>query len=183
MLELVLAVLFFAVTLRYAGEGGARRFHALPDKRAQGVHESFASRTFDWLILLNIAVSAVNAGLAGYLGSWLGVAISLAALALSLAARAMRPVARSNVNAGFAERGLEPLTRRETSARRERRQKQFALIALVGYLSGRIANVIAEETGETWPQVLLLPATVLMFGGGLALLWSMAWRYGDEQPA
>lgn len=30
-------------------------------------------------ILLNIAVSAVNAGLAGYLGSWLGVAISLAA--------------------------------------------------------------------------------------------------------
>lgn len=72
--------------------------------------------------------------------------------------------------------------RRVTSARRERRQKQFALITLVGYLFGRILNVVADETAEVWPQVLLLPATVLMFAGGLALLWSMAWRYGDEQP-
>lgn len=183
MVELLLAVLFLAVTVRYAGESGVSRFKALHEKRARAVHESFASRTIDWLILLNIAASAVNAGLAGYLGSWLGITIHLAALALSLTVRAMRPAARSNVKAGFAERGMEPLVRRETSARRERRQKQFAAIALVGYLSGRVLNVTAEDTGDTWPQVLLLPATVLMFGGGLALLWSMAWRFGDERPA
>lgn len=183
MPELLIAVLFFAVTARYAGEKGGRRFRDLSQKRAEGVHDSFASRTFDWLILLNIAVSAVNAGLAVYLNSWVYLALSLAALALSLAARAIRPRARANVNAAFAEWGLEPLMRRETSARRERRQKQFGSIALIGYLCGRVLDVIAEQTNATWPEVLLLPVMVLTLGGGVALLWSMAWRFGDERPA
>jgi hypothetical protein len=183
MFELLIAALLFATTARYAGENGLQRFKDLPENKAKGVHESFASRTFDWLILLNLAVSLVNGGLALYLGSWVGVAISCAALVLTSVARAMRPAARANVNDGFAQRGLEPLMQRETSARGYRRQKQFATAALLGYLSVRVLNALADETGETWPQLLLVPALILAFGGGLALLWSVAWRFGDERPA
>lgn len=93
------------------------------------------------------------------------------------------PACSRHVNAAFAEWGLKPLVRRETSARRECRQKQFGSIALGGYLSGRVLDVLAGQTNAAWPQVLLLPAMVMTFGGGLALLWSMAWRFVDERPA
>ena len=183
MFELLIAMLFATVTFRYAGPSGARRFGALSEKRAQAVFDSFDSRALDWLIVLNIAVSGVNAALAAYLSSWVGVAVSLVALGLSIAARQLRPAARATVFEGFSRRELEPLRNRERSVRGERRQKQFAIIAVTGYLSNRVLNVVAEQTGATWAQVALAPATILMVVGVIALLWSMAWRFGDERRA
>ncbi|WP_426247596.1 hypothetical protein [Nocardioides sp. LHG3406-4] len=183
MLQLLVAVMLVAVNARYAGERGARRYDALPDDRARVEHESFVSRAFDWLILINVAVAAVEAGLSASRNAWVGAAISTGALVLSLLARALFRSARSNVGAGFAKRGTDPLHRRETSARGERRQKQFAATALGGYLTFRVLGVTADRTGETWLVAPAVLAIALAIGGALALVWSMAWRYGDERPA
>lgn len=183
MLVLLISALFFAMTVRFSGANGRDRFHQLSEKRAQGIHDHFASSAPEWLIVFNMAAAAVGAALSVHVGSWLGATVALVAVGLLMITRAARPKARGNVNQAFAERGLEPLVRRETSERRQRRQKQFGTLALVGYLLGQVAQVLGTETGERWPQVLALPATLLMFGGGLALLWSTAWRYGDEKPA
>lgn len=183
MLQLLLAVAFVGFNARYAGQGGARRYNALRDDRARLEHESFTTRTIDWLILFNVAACLVNAGLAGYAGAWLWVVIALGALMLSVAARVLGQSARANVNTGFGERQIEPLHQRETSIRRERRQKQFAIIAVAGYLTGRVLEAVAEQTGETWVAVPALLGWLIAAGGALALVWSMAWRFGDEQPA
>lgn len=182
MFELLIAVLFFTTTVRYAGENGSRRFAQLPEKRAQVVHEQFASSAIDWLIVFNMAVTATSAVLWVYLGSWRGAVVSLVALGLLVAARVIRPGARANVDGGFAERGLRPLLRRERSEQRERRQKQFGAVALTGYLLGQVAQAVAAKTEADWPLVLQAPATLLMLGGGLAFLWTTAWRFGDERP-
>ena len=182
MFELLIATFVFAGTARYAGPQGRSRFERISDKRARGIHDHFASRGVDWILVFFLAGAVVNAALSLYLGVWPGVALSLTAAALMAAARAMRPAARANVNAAFADRGLEPLTQRERSARRDRRQLQFGTVALAGYLAGQVLQAVHVKTGEGWPQVLALPATLMMLGGGLALLWSTAWRFGDEQP-
>jgi hypothetical protein len=182
MVQLFMAAVLAAGAARYAGESGARRYNALPDERARAEQEVFATRVFDWLLLFNIALSAVDAGLATYLGSWVEAAIALGTLTLSWAAWSLVRSARSNVNACFAERGLEPLHPRESSLRRKRRQTQFAVLAAGGYLSGRVLIVVSEQTGETWLAIPAAVAMVVAFTGVLALVWSMAWRFGDERP-
>lgn len=161
MVQLFMAAVLAAGAARYAGESGARRYNALPDERARLEQDAFSTRVFDWLLLFNIALSTVDAGLATYLGSWVGVGTSLAALTLSGVARSLVRSARSNVNSGFAERGLEPSHPRETSIRRVRHQKQFAILAGGGYLTSRVLAVVAEQAGEAW---LVTPAAVAMVG-------------------
>lgn len=183
MLQLFLSAALVAASARFAGKRGARRYNDLTDDHARGVHELFASRVLDWMILVIIAVAAVDAVLAGLFGSWIGVAMSLGAVALSLLARALRQAARPNVNAGFDERDIEPLQRRETSARRERRQKQFAIVTFSGFMTFRVLAVVGERTEETWLAAPAVLAGVIAGIGALALVWSMAWRFGDERPA
>ncbi len=71
---------------------------------------------------------------------------------------------------------------RERSLKRERRQKQFAVAALVGYLTYRIFEVVAEQTEQPSLTGIALVGMVLAAVGALGLVWSMAWRFGDEQP-
>lgn len=183
MLQLLAAAVFVAFSVRYAGRSGARRYGDLPDDRARQQHEVHSSRSFAWLILFGIAAATVDAVLAVFFGSWRDVTVSLGAAALWLLALVLDRSARSNVVAGFAERGLEPMQRREASARRGRRQKQLAAVALGGYLSFQVLAVVGEESDATWLGVPTALAMILAAGGALALVWSMAWRFGDERPA
>jgi hypothetical protein len=183
VLQVLMAVLLLVGSARFAGEVGARRYDALPDERARVEHESTTTRVFDWLIIANVAASAVNTALAAYVGSGLGVALSIGALLLSLGAWRLRQSARTNVNAGFAQRGLEPLHPRERSLRRERRQKQLAVIALTGYLAGRVLDVVAEQTDQPWLAAIAVLGMLAAGVAALGLVWSMAWSFGDERPA
>ncbi len=174
MMQLLVAALFVVLAARYAGKSGARRYNALPDDRARQQHEVFASRSFGWFILVGIAAATADAALAGFFGPRNGVTVAASALALWLLALVLDRSARANVNAGFAQRQIEPMPRLEASARRERRQKQFALVAIGGYLAGRVLSVAADETSQTWLAVPAAVGLVLAVSGALALVWAMA---------
>jgi len=85
-------------------------------------------------------------------------------------------LATTRYEAWAADRGVWLQTR-------DQRQLQFGALAMIGYLSSRALTTLGEQTDPVWPQILAAPAILLTLGAGLALLWSMAWRFGDERPA
>lgn len=167
----------------FLGGAGRARFMRLSEQRARGVHDGFCSRLIPWSAGGAAAVSLVE-GVSSY---WLGHRLAgLAALTGGLCfvtALFLFPRAKVTVLDAFEQRELEPLQPRETSARGSRRQKQFAVVLLGAYLGQTLLNVVAVRMDADWPRMLALPLIVLILVAGIGLLWSLAWRYGDERPA
>lgn len=182
MLTLLLGAWVFFACRRYAGEAGRERFMRLSDRRARGVHDYFVSRATDWILVGAMVVTVADAVGAAYLRAWVYLVIAAAGLVVMQAARRMLPRVADNLDMALAQRGLEPLTKREDSARRDRRQKQFGLTAVGAYGLGRVLRVLHHETEHPAFAALMGLTTIVMIVGFFALLWSMAWRFGDEQP-
>lgn len=164
----------------YLGPDGGERFMRLPERRAQILHENFATRVHDFLLVASLAISLLGLVFALITSSvvaavvW-GVDVVVLLLGLTLRRRA-QPV----VLAAFRERGLQPLQEREFSAKRHQRQKQFGLAALTGFLVGETATIFGERQNIPTLDALAAGALLLAFVAIGALLWSTAWVYGDE---
>jgi hypothetical protein len=75
---------------------------------------------------------------------------------------------------------LPPLRTREYSVRRDRRQKQFGVVGVAGFLVAETARFFGERE-DARALLALSAAAVLVAHLALgAVLWSTAWVYGDE---
>jgi hypothetical protein len=167
-------------SVKFSGQHGSERFKRLPEQRAQTLHELFISRVHDFLLVSAVATCVLGLVFALVLASlwtsvlW-GADVIVLVLALGLRRRA-RPV----VVHAFSARQLPPLQAREFSAKRNRRQKQFGVVALCGFLVGETARFFGERQGNAALEALASVALLVAFLGVGALLWSTAWLYGDE---
>jgi hypothetical protein len=165
---------------RYLGQSGRERFNGLSERRAQAVHELHASRFHDFLLMGAFGTVLLGLVFGLIIGSaWSALLWGLDAVVL-LAALLLRRQARPLVMDAFRARQLQPMQAREHSPKRDRRQRQFGLVALGGFLLGETARFFAEREGV--PALLALSSVALLVTlvAVGALLWSTAWEYGDE---
>ena len=181
VLWLLLGILRLRTGLRFRGAAGRDRFLRLSEHRALGVHELFRSRMRLFVSVVGLTSCALGLFFAAIVGSALGIVLwGAATLVLAVADDVSRRTAK-DVAAAFAESDPEPPTRRETSAKRNRRQLQFAVAGLVGNAVSEIAQFFGERAHQAGLLALAGVASVITFAALAALLWSTAWVFGDEQ--
>lgn len=167
-------------SVRYSGPAGSERFATLTAPRAQRLHEIFASRVHDFLLtaatamcLLGLLFALITASISRSV-FW---AVDVVVLVMAFVwRRRARPV----VLAAFRARQLPPLQVREFSAKRSRRQNQFGVVALSGFLVAEVARFFGERRGVVALEALAGGALLVSLLALGALLWSTAWVYGDE---
>lgn len=181
LLWLLLGLFQLRTGLRFRGAAGRARFGRLSERRALGVHDLFTGRV--WLFASVVGLSSCALGLffAVVVGSVLGMVVwAAAAVVLVISAMVSRRAA-VDVAAAFSEGGLKPLSQREASAKRDRRQLQFGVVALVGNAVSEIARFFGDREDQAGLVVLAGAATLVTFVALGAFLWSTAWVFGDEQ--
>ncbi|MCW2865992.1 MAG: hypothetical protein JWR20_180 [Marmoricola sp.] len=181
LLWLLIGLLQLRTGLRFRGASGRTRFGRLSERRALGVHERFTGRVWLFVSAVGLSSCALSLFFAAVTRSVLGMVVGGAAAVLLVVAAAVGRRTAVDVAAAFSERGLEPTTRRETSVKRDRRQLQFGVVALVGNAVSEIAQFFAVGGDQAGMVVLAGVATVITFGAVAAFLWSTAWVFRDEQ--
>lgn len=167
--------------LRRVGEPGRERFRRLNARRARVLHDRYVSKAIPFVDTSGIALSVLGVVFAAAGGSAVGATVWAAAAVLLLASLAVRRKVKPAVLQEFHARGLEPLSQRDRSRKRDRRQLQFGIVALLGFMVNQVATYLAERLDH--PAMIAVAAISLLvaIAAGFALLWSTTWIYGDEE--
>lgn len=167
---------------RLLGPAGRGRLHEMDAERAARLLSTYRARWPQRAFLVVAAVYAVAAASQFVEGSWPAGVLAAAGAVLNVLAARAQLAARPVVVGILGERDL-PVVGRESSRRRTRRVRLFGALAVASYLA--CTGLLGLGEWQDWEVAtgaalgLGLVALVAFFG----LLWSAAWRYGDEQPA
>ena len=181
LLWLLLGLFQLRTGFRFRGAAGRARFGRLSVRRALGVHDLFTGKVRLFTSVVGLSSCALGSFFDAIVGSVLGMVVWVgAAVVLVIAAMVSRRAA-VDVAAACSERGLTPLSQREASPKRDRRQLQFGVVALVGNAVSEIARFFGDREDQAGLVLLAGAATLVTFGALGAFLWSTAWVFGDEQ--
>ena len=184
LLWLLLGLFQLRTGFRFRGAAGRARFGRLSERRALGVHDLFTGKVRLFTSVVGLSSCALGSFFDAIVGSVLGMVVwvgeQAAVVVLVIAAMVSRRAA-VDVAAACSERGLTPLSQREASPKRDRRQLQFGVVALVGNAVSEIARFFGDREDQAGLVLLARAATLVTFGALGAFLWSTAWVFGDEQ--
>lgn len=167
----------------YLAPNGGERLKRLPERRAQILHDNYATRVHDFVLVAGLVLNLLGLAFALVSTSVPGVIVAGAAVAALGAGIVLHRRARPVVLAAFRESGLQPARALETSRRGQQRQRQFGVAVLTGYVVAQTAGFAAEREDIAWLEALSAGAMIFSFLAVGALLWSTAWVYGDETPS